>query len=89
MRFDKLTAKMWAGMLLGVLVLAGGCSAAPSQNNAGNVAGAEVALAPAVVEPASAAPVTDWTQVVTAEGDYFVLGNPAAPVRLVDFSHFF
>jgi protein-disulfide isomerase len=42
-----------------------------------------------VVEPASAAPVTDWTRVVTVEGDYFVLGNPAAPVRLVDFSNFF
>ena len=89
MRIDKLNAKMWAGMLLGVLVLAGGCSAAPSQNNAGSAAGAEVVIAPAVVETASAAPVTDWTQVVTAEGDYFVLGNPAAPVRLVDFSNFF
>lgn len=85
MRIDKLKAKGWAGMVLGVLALAAGCSA-PSQNSA---AGAEVTLAPAVVETVSAAPTTDWTQVVTREGDYFVLGNPAAPVRLVDFSNFF
>lgn len=37
------------------------------------------------VEPAA---VTDWTDVVTVEGDYFVRGNPAAPVRLVDYSDF-
>ena len=85
MRIDTLNAKMWAGMLLAVLVLAAGCSA-PSQDGG---SGAEVTMAPAVVDPASAAPVTDWTQVVTMEGDYYVLGNPAAPVRLVDFSNFF
>lgn len=39
--------------------------------------------APQVETPA------DWTQVATVEGDFYVLGNPAAPVRLMDFSDFF
>jgi protein-disulfide isomerase len=30
----------------------------------------------------------DWTETVTVEGDYYVLGNPAAPIRMVDFSDF-
>lgn len=39
---------------------------------------------PAPVEPTPA----DWTQTVTQEGDYWVLGNPAAPVRMIDYSDF-
>ncbi len=30
----------------------------------------------------------DWTQTAGIDGDYFILGNPAAPIRLVDFSDF-
>jgi hypothetical protein len=30
----------------------------------------------------------DWAFVATVEGDYFVRGNPAAPVRLIDYSDF-
>ena len=29
-----------------------------------------------------------WADVATVDGDYFVRGNPAAPIRLVDFSDF-
>jgi len=94
-------AKRWAGALLGVLALVvAGCGAAAPQGSAGGaVAQAPVmveAATPVVVEgaaaPSNADPVeaaSDWTQVVTMEGDYFVLGNPVAPVRLVDFSNFF
>ena len=31
---------------------------------------------------------TDWTQTAGIDGDYYVLGNPAAPIRLIDFSDF-
>ena len=30
----------------------------------------------------------DWRDTVTVEGDFFVRGNPAAPIRLVDYSDF-
>jgi protein-disulfide isomerase len=32
--------------------------------------------------------VTDWSQVAGQEGDLYVLGNPDAPVRIVDYSDF-
>jgi hypothetical protein len=31
---------------------------------------------------------TDWTQVAGVEGDLYVLGNPDAPVRIIDYSDF-
>lgn len=37
--------------------------------------------------PEATAPA-DWTQTVTQEGDYWVLGNPAASLRLIDYSDF-
>jgi hypothetical protein len=30
----------------------------------------------------------DWTQFAAQEGDYYVLGNPNAPIRLLDYSDF-
>lgn len=41
-------------------------------------------------EPAAEAPDAQvvWVDVATVDGDYFVRGNPAAPIRLVDFSDF-
>jgi outer membrane biosynthesis protein TonB len=30
----------------------------------------------------------DWTETVTVDGDLFIRGNPAAPIRLVDYSDF-
>ncbi|NJN84571.1 MAG: hypothetical protein HC802_21315 [Caldilineaceae bacterium] len=30
----------------------------------------------------------DWTGMASVEGDYFVLGNPNAPLRLIDYSDF-
>lgn len=40
------------------------------------------------VEPAADLPPTDWLQVVTRVEDYYWLGNPDAPVRLIDYSDF-
>ena len=37
---------------------------------------------------ATEAASTDWLNTVTVQGDYYVLGNPAASVRLIDFSDF-
>ncbi len=45
----------------------------------------------AVVEEPTQEPMaelTDWTETATVDGDYYVLGNPAAPIRLVDYSDF-
>lgn len=32
--------------------------------------------------------VTDWSQVAGREGDLYILGNPNAPLRIVDYSDF-
>ena len=51
----------------------------------------DIAEAEALAEPSTEVAVeepTDWTQVATLEGDLYILGNPAAPIRLVDFSDF-
>ena len=41
------------------------------------------------VEPTPAAPEpVDWLTTVTVDGDYYILGNPAAAVRLLDYSDF-
>ncbi len=50
--------------------------------------------APAEEAPAGDAPVAapaapvDWLQSASLEGDYFTLGNPDAPVRVLDYSDF-
>ncbi len=44
------------------------------------------AIAPA--EPTATTAPADWSTVATLEGDYVILGNPAAPIRLVDYSDF-
>jgi hypothetical protein len=44
------------------------------------------AIAEVATNPANAP--TDWATTATLEGDYYVLGNPAAPVRLIDYSDF-
>jgi hypothetical protein len=51
-------------------------------------------LAEATLPPTSALTATvvsetpAWASTVTIEGDYYVLGNPAAPLRLIDYSDF-
>jgi len=48
-----------------------------------------VDLPTATPEPEGVAPASaDWLTTVTVDGDYYVLGNPAAPVRLLDYSDF-
>ena len=40
-------------------------------------------------EPEVVAPEpVDWLTTVTVDGDYYILGNPAAAVRLLDYSDF-
>ena len=50
----------------------------------------EEAILVPTVEPAPEPEieVADWTQTAGIDGDYYILGNPAAPVRLIDFSDF-
>lgn len=38
--------------------------------------------------PGATATPVDWLTTATVEGDYYVLGNPAAPIRLRDYSDF-
>jgi hypothetical protein len=33
-------------------------------------------------------PLPDWLTTVTVVGDYYILGNPDAPIRLVDYGDF-
>jgi hypothetical protein len=45
-------------------------------------------VVPTAAITVSAASAADWTQTAAVDGDFFVLGNPAAPLRLVDYSDF-
>ena len=42
----------------------------------------------ASASPAGQPTEVAWADVATVDGDYFVRGNPAAPIRLIDFSDF-
>jgi protein-disulfide isomerase len=44
---------------------------------------------PAGSSAVESTPDVDWTTTASVDGDYYVLGNPQAPVRLTDFSDFF
>lgn len=48
---------------------------------------APIATDTPTVEPPTATP-GDWANTASVEGDYYLLGNPAAPIRLVDYSDF-
>lgn len=49
-----------------------------------------VATSTPIVAEATATPTPtpDWLSTVTVEGEFYVLGNPNAPIRLVDYSDF-
>ena len=38
--------------------------------------------------PEPVAELVDWTTTASVDGDHYVLGNPNAPIRLIDFSDF-
>ncbi|MEZ4859908.1 MAG: hypothetical protein R3C14_01300 [Caldilineaceae bacterium] len=42
----------------------------------------------ALLVPTATNAGVDWLATVTVEGDYYILGNPAAPIRLIDYSDF-
>ena len=83
---------LWAAILLAVSLLAG-CSTINEQP-ALTQSPAPKAQAIATTVPTSTpsaiegAEVVDWLQVAGKEGDLYVLGNPNAPIRLVDYSDF-
>lgn len=54
--------------------------------SATSTAAVQLTTAPPTVTPVPEP--ADWSQTVTIDGDLFVLGNPAAPIRLVDYSDF-
>lgn len=39
-------------------------------------------------EPAPTSAPVVWSTVASVDGDYYILGNPAAPIRLVDYADF-
>jgi hypothetical protein len=42
----------------------------------------------ATVDEVAETEVQDWSHTATVDGDLYVLGNPAAPIRLIDYSDF-
>ena len=68
--------------------IAGTATEAPAPSLPTPTAEPEATIAPE--EPAAEAPDAQvaWADVATVDGDYFVRGNPAAPIRLIDFSDF-
>ena len=45
--------------------------------------------APTPVVPDTPVPASDWTQTAAQVDGVYVLGNPNAPIRLIDYSDFF
>ena len=88
MAFRKLRWMAPALMLaIGLLAACGGAGAAiPPTAAPTSFAPTTTAAAPA--EAASPPAQADWLQTASLEGDYFVLGNPDAPVRVLDYSDF-
>ncbi len=80
--------KWWLVFVSVALVL--GCAA--PQGAAPTPTAAAVATQPATTEPTATPvqpePATDWANYASLEGDYIVLGNPAAAVRVIDYSDF-
>ena len=78
------------------LWLIAGCAARPSTPPAPTATPApasEPVAATAIPEPVTTATpvesgVVDYTQIATVEGDFYTLGNPDAPVLLINFSDF-
>ena len=66
---------------------------APNTDSAATTEPAAVAVLPTATPPAAelptVTPAPDWLQTATVEGDHYILGNPTAPVRLIDYSDFF
>jgi hypothetical protein len=64
-------------------------SAPPATDTPAPQATATSTAAPvAVATKPPTAVLMDWANTAGIEGDYYVLGNPAAPIRLVDYSDF-
>jgi hypothetical protein len=61
---------------------------APADTAPADAAPADAGLADAGLADAGPAEPVDWTMHAFREGDYYVLGNPDAPVRLIDYSDF-
>ncbi len=61
---------------------------APTVPNEATVNNIAPPTEPAVEPVAEPTEEPDWTQTASVEGDFYVFGNPAAPIRLVDFSDF-
>jgi protein-disulfide isomerase len=86
-----------AAVLILALFLSAACGAlpaAPEDASSPAAAASEEQQASSVEANVAPGPETDaaeegeWASVATLEGEYFVRGNPAAPVRLIDYSDF-
>jgi hypothetical protein len=78
------------GSPAGAPVASAPAAAAPAAEVAAPAASAlpVTAAAPDAAAQDAAAEASDWLQTASIEGDRFVLGNPAAAVRLLDYSDF-
>jgi hypothetical protein len=49
---------------------------------------AAIIAPPTVLTTTTVVSNTDWVNTASAVGDFYVLGNPNAPIRLIDYSDF-
>lgn len=49
---------------------------------------AAATLIPTAVLTTAITTTTDWVNTASVDGDFFVRGNPSAPIRMVDYSDF-
>jgi hypothetical protein len=56
----------------------------PQEESAQDEAAQDQATQDEILEPET----SDWSHTASVDGDLYVLGNPAAPIRLIDYSDF-
>jgi len=49
---------------------------------------AAATVAPTAALTTAITTMTDWVNTASVDGDFFVRGNPSAPIRMVDYSDF-
>lgn len=70
------------GMLAGVVAASLALAACGDKGSGAAGAGSAAAALPRVAAPAG----KEWSQVVTATADGFIMGNPNAPLKLIEFA---
>jgi len=77
-----------AGIAVAFSALLAACGAQPAVTSSPASATPIAADQSASASEATTTTDTNWLQTASLDGDHYLLGNPAAPVRITDYSDF-